>query len=218
MNQEQRRRDTSQGTESGWGWARRRGRRPRRTETRDLEVVRQRLPVGRPGAWAKSECRTLLGLVARGSEMLGRRLTVGRTAPGVSSVVHAVGAIVGGEAASVSLVVHAVEAVVSEKAMGLSSVKVRGVAKSELRSLHERGARGSGVPRRRLTVGVTVGATAVGAVMVEIAREGVNEFHYEELEAGREMKPTQKRPNAERMRKGRNTLCLCVRGVTLRSR
>ena len=112
---------------------------------------------------------------------------VGGAAPGVSSVVHAVGAIVGGEAASVSLVVHAVEAVVSEKAMGLSSVKVRGVAKSELRSLHERGARGSGVPRRRLTVGATVGATAVtavGAVMVEIAREGVNEFHYEELEPG----------------------------------
>jgi len=83
-------------------------------------VVRRRLPVGTPGVWAKSECRTLLGLVARGSEMLRRRLTFRRTAPGVSSVVHAVGAVVGGAAAGVTFMVHAVDAVTGRTAVNVS--------------------------------------------------------------------------------------------------
>ena len=141
---------------------------------------------------------------------------VGGAAVDVSLMVHTVGAVVGGEAAGVSSVVHAVEAVISEKATGLSLVKVGGVAKSELRSLHERGARGGGLPRRRLAVGATVGATAVGAVMVEIARENMEELHDGAPGEVKKRKERRKRRlknvQTRRVRERDGTHCVCVGG------
>ena len=110
------------------------------------------------------------GLVAGGGEMIRRRLTAGGTAVGAISVVHALGAAAGFHDAGR----HVREA-------------SRTCARSNLGSLVRLVAQGGGVLRR----GLTVGATAEGAVMVEIAREHVKELHSED----REVKKRKERQN-----------------------